>query len=180
MSAQGSERQRGRITTGAVLIAIGLVLLVAQQTDLRAWALLFLGIGFLGMFFWSRHYGWLVPGGILTGLGMGIVMASTLRNVPDNYEAALFLVPFGLGFILIWVLDMLFTRASNWWPLIPGGMMVLIGLAVGVGGVALDILEFVGNWWPLILVIIGAWILFTIWRESGPATELARDEEPAE
>ncbi|MFQ5594795.1 MAG: hypothetical protein ACE5HA_11675 [Anaerolineae bacterium] len=180
MSAQESERLRGRISTGAVLIVIGLVLLIAQRTDLRAWALLFLGIGFLGMFFWSRHYGWLVPGGILTGLGTGIVMASALQNVPDNYEAALFLVSFGLGFILIWVLDILFTRVSNWWPLIPGGIMVLIGLAVGVGGVALDILEFVGNWWPLILVIIGAWILFTIWRESRPAPEPPWNEEPAE
>lgn len=156
---------------------IGLVLLIAQQTDLGAWALLFLGIGFLGMFFWGRHYGWLVPGGILTGLGTGIVMASALQNVPDNYEAALFLVPFGLGFILIWVLDRLFTRVSNWWPLIPGGIMVLVGVAVGIGGVALDVLGFVGKWWPAILILIGVWILFTMRRESGPATSPRLDEE---
>lgn len=180
MSAQRSEQQRERMTMAVAFIVIGLVLLIAQLTDLGSWALLFLGLGFLAMFFWSRHYGWLVPGGILTGLGTGIIMVTAVQNVPEDFEAALFLVPLGLGFILIWVLDVLFMRVSNWWPLIPGGIMVLIGLAVGIGGVALDILQFVGNWWPAILIIIGAWILFTIWRESGPATEPARGEGTGE
>lgn len=166
MAIQRFSPQRERVRTALILIVIGLILLVGQLTGQWSWTLLILGLGFLGAFFWSRNYGWLVPGGILTGLGTGIVLNSLVRNPPGNFEAVLFLVPFGLGFILIWILEVLFLGTGKWWPLIPGGILILIGIAAGVGGLALDILKFLGTWWPLILILIGAWILYTVWREG--------------
>ena len=172
MDTQKPNNQNDRTRSALTLIVIGLFLLVGQLTGQWSWTMLILGLGFLGAFFWSRNYGWLVPGGILTGLGVGIVLNSTWRNPPDNFEAGMILVPLGLGFVLIWVLDVVFTRHSNAWPLIPGSILVLVGLAVGIGGMALDILNLAGQWWPLILILIGAWILFTVWREGGKERRL--------
>jgi len=44
VSAQRSEQQRERMTMAVAFIVIGLVLLIAQFTDLWSWALLFLGL----------------------------------------------------------------------------------------------------------------------------------------
>lgn len=162
-----------------MLIGIGIVLLIGQLTQQWEWTLLVLGVGFLVAYFVTRNYGFLVPGGILTGIGAGIFLATVVQNPPEDFEAALFLIPFGLGFILIWVLDTFYTRESNWWPLIPGGVMIVVGLAVGIGGTALDLLELAGTWWPIILVLIGLWILYTLWREdalgSGQSEDGGRD-----
>ena len=178
MAENQPDEQRERLITALVLIAIGAVLLVGQLTQQWEWALLILGVGFLVAYFVMRVYGFLVPAGILTGLGVGMILTSATENRPGDFEAALFLVPFGLGFILIWVLDMIYTRASNWWPLIPGGIMILVGLAVGIGGTALDLLELAGNWWPVILILIGAWTLFTLWREGGLGSQKSEGDGP--
>lgn len=168
MSQQPRERQddrESRRTTAIILIVIGAILLIGQLMEAWEWVLPLLGVGFLAAYFWTRNYGFLVPGSILTGIGLGILLTTTMDTAGDDAEAALFLVPLGLGFILIWVLDVLYTRESNWWPLIPGGIIILVGLAVGIGGTALDLLELLGRWWPLILIAIGAWILYNLWRE---------------
>lgn len=177
MVQEQSDERRDRLTIALILIGIGIVLLVGQLTGQWEWAILVLGFGFLGAYFLTWNYGLLVPGGILTGLGGGIILTMLIQSAPEDYEATLFLVPFGLGFILIWVLDALFTRVSNWWPLIPGGIIVLVGLAVGIGGVALNLLELLGKWWPLILILIGAWILFTLLREGELGTKPPHDGE---
>lgn len=179
MTEQSSNERRSRLITALILIAVGGILLIGQLTEQWEFVLLVLGVGFLGAYFLTRNYGFLVPGGILSGIGVGVLLETLISDVPGDFEAALFLVPFGCGFILIWILDRVYTQESNWWPLIPGGIMVVIGLAVGIGGVALDLLALVGTWWPLILVLIGGWILFNLWREGqlgGGATQ-SREED---
>jgi hypothetical protein len=37
--------------------------------------------------------------------------------------------------------------------------MGFIGVAIIVGGAWFHVLEFVGDWWPLGLVVLGAWLL---------------------
>ncbi len=166
MTEQQSGEPRSRLITALVLIVVGIVLIIGQLTEMWQVVLLVLGVGFLVAYFVTRNYGFLVPGGILTGIGVGILLETVVSSPSEDFEAALFLVPFGLGFILIWILDTIYTRASNWWPLIPGGIMIAVGLAVGTGGPAIDLLKFAGTWWPAILVLIGAWFLYGLWREG--------------
>jgi hypothetical protein len=168
MSQYAPERRddrQSRRTTAIVLIGIGVILLIGQLTEAWEWMMPLLGLGFLAAYFWTRNYGFLVPGGVLTGIGVGILLTTIMSTAADETEGALFLVSLGFGFALIWILDIIYTRASNWWPLIPGGILVLVGLALGIGGAALDLLEVLGRWWPVILIAIGAWILFTLWRQ---------------
>ncbi len=66
---------------------------------------------------------------------------------------------FAGGWFLITVLTAAFTSHTQWWALIPGAIVALIGGALMLGGAALNVLEFVGRWWPLILVALGLAII---------------------
>jgi hypothetical protein len=66
----------------------------------------------------------------------------------------------GIGFVLIYVLDLLYTGSSNWWPLIPGGLLIVTSLAEGYEAFA-DLLS-IG--WPVILILGGILLLARVLR----------------
>lgn len=144
-----ADRKDGRIIPGVILVVLGLALLAAQWIPGLGGEVVVLGLGiaFLALYFYTRTYGFLVPGGVLTGLGLGIVAESRLQL--GGAEPVV--LGLGLGFLLIAVLDAAFTRFSNWWPLIPGLILVLIGLAPAFPQFG-PVLE---KLWPLALVIVG-------------------------
>ncbi len=143
--------ERRRVLPGIMLIVIGVVFLLAQQAVVAA-----IGIAFLVAFFYARNYGLLVPGGIMTGLGLGIVYQSQ-SQVKAGWAVVLGL---GLGFISIYLFDVMTggRRGAQWWPLLPGGVLAVIGL-LQAGG-QYGVTGAIGRWWPLILIAIGVYLLF--------------------
>jgi hypothetical protein len=109
---------------GSLLVALGIFLFVVIQTGVGGEAVpLLIGAAFLISYAVTRNYGLLVPGGILTGLGVGIVAA--VGPGPDAGPV----LGLGLGFISIAVISLLARDpARHWWPLIPGGILTVIGL----------------------------------------------------
>lgn len=145
------DAQRARMIPGLILIVLGIVFLLAQYFEFGPALFLVL----LGLVFWvpyaiTRSYGLLIPGCILTGIGIGLVF-----DRPPLSSAVTVPLGLGLGFIAIFVIHLIVTRHSHWWPLIPGGVLVLVGLAEGFPQ-AQTLLE---KGWPLILVLIGLAIL---------------------
>src|SRR3990172_3060943 len=73
---------RDRIVFAVVLIAVGVIGLASQlfefKTDVGGWIVMLIGLGFLGPFAFTRQYGFLIPGGVMTGLGAGIVASQNL------------------------------------------------------------------------------------------------------
>ncbi len=111
-------------TLGILLIAIGLLSLLAFATDVGGEIVVgAIGVGFLAFYVTTRNYGLLVPGAILTGLGSGIII-----NAYGGPSAAVVL-GLGAGFLAIAVVDIVAGKqaAGWWWPLIPGGILTLIG-----------------------------------------------------
>lgn len=147
---------RERTVPGALLIAIGLFLLVVQQFDFGGEVVVALiGAAFLVAYALTRQYALLVPGGIMTGLGIGVIVE--VRGPGGGSAAVLGL---GLGFVAIYVIDRLIRNEAwegNWWPLIPGSILTLIGLSLL--SQTRWVWAFIGKWWPLALVLIGLWIL---------------------
>ncbi|MBI3943621.1 MAG: hypothetical protein HY326_11465 [Chloroflexi bacterium] len=159
MNTQPSVK-RQQVQTSLLIIALGIFLLVAQLTGLWFWGLLLLAIVFLGSYFFVHNYNALVPGGILAGMWVGFALNAIWPNLPGSMQTALFLIPFGLGFALIWVLDRMYTHQSSWWPLVPAALVVVGGLAIAIGGIALNLIQLVGNWWPLAVIGVGGYALF--------------------
>ncbi|MDH3196847.1 MAG: hypothetical protein OEO21_01270 [Candidatus Krumholzibacteria bacterium] len=150
---------RGRRTSAAVaLIVIGAVFFALQMTKGPAEVLVYLALGglFLVGYLYRRQYNLLVPGCILLGLGLGALGERSSIDFRDFSQVGL-----GLGFIGIFVVDLAFRRRTHWWPLIPGGVLVLDSVAD---------LRYVAwlfsKGWPLILVLIG---LFMLLRRSRAA-----------
>jgi hypothetical protein len=158
-----SSDRRSAMVGGALLVAIGLLVLLAQNVQVETLGLLFLpalGGLFLIAGIVGRQAGFIIPGGILTGIGVGAIFTQSLALVAnDTAQGGVFFLGLAGGWFLITVLSMLFTRNTQWWALIPGTIMALIGGALMLGGAALNVLEFAGRWWPLILVTLGLVII---------------------
>ena len=142
---------RARLIPGLVLIVLGIAFLLAQYFEFGpALFLILLGLVFLVPYALTRSYGLLIPGCILAGVGLGL-----LFDRPPLGTAIAVPLGLGLGFIAIFVLQLIVARQSHWWPLIPGGLLVLVGIAEGIPQA--QVLFEKG--WPLILVLIGLLIL---------------------
>jgi hypothetical protein len=113
-----------------------------------------MGSAFFAAYLYRREYGYLVPAGILLGLGTGTILGQTRYAFGD---ATLF--GLGLGFIAIYVVSLLYERKNRWWPLIPGGVLILLNVP-RVG----DTVDFFFDNWPLILIIVGVLILLGAFR----------------
>lgn len=154
MTATERDRRREPLVGGVILIIIGAVLLAVQYVpDFGRFIPLIVGLGLLGLFAVRRDYGLLVAGGVVTGVGIGIWLASTLAG---TLSGAAFMLSLGGGFLGVFVVSYLLNLAErHWWPLVPGLILTGIGGAIAIGGVALDLI----NLWPVVLIIIGLLLL---------------------
>jgi hypothetical protein len=144
--------QERNFAPGLVLIGFGVLFLFVQLTDIGGEAVVaVIGGGLLVAYAVTRRYGYLVPGGILTGLGLGIVWQE--RVLQDAGGAVL--IGLGAGFLGIYLIDGIVRRdRALWWPIIPGGITLTIGLMLeaGPGGTLLRVAPL----WPIVLIVIGA------------------------
>jgi hypothetical protein len=153
--------QSHRVTAGLVLILIGLLLYALDRTQGIGQAAIFLVAGsvFLAGYLYRRNYGLLVPAGILLGIGAGTVGEQRWFDFGNA-----FLLGLGAGFVSIFLIALLVERQSHWWPLIPGTILILLGLPKSE-----SVVSYLFSNWPLVLVAAGAVILLT---------SLARPREP--
>lgn len=166
----GYERRQGggRWLAGLILIAIGVFALLGRFVDGELIGLAVLpgiGLAFLVAGIATRQAGFMVPAGILTGLGTGVILAEgPLERANDDVTGGIILLGLGAGFVLVTILTALLTERTFLWALIPGGILSLIGGALVVQGTAArGLLEALGWLWPLSLVAVGVWLL---WRHA--------------
>lgn len=166
----GSTGSRDRMAAAVILIIVGVAGLVSQVVDVKAdlggWIVMLIGVGFLVAFTFMRHYGYLVPGGIMTGLGAGIVASESLTLGGEQTGGAVVL-GLGLGFLAIWVIGALVhVERHHWWPIVPGGILAVVGVALLIGGQAVDLLDY----WGVVAVAFGLFILWRAWTGSRSTT----------
>ena len=159
-------RDSGRLT-GLLLIAGGLLWFVAAITDLDGTVVVpGAGAAFLIAYLATRRYGLLVPAGILIGLGAGLVVAA--QGGPGEAVP----LGLGLGFVVITVIDAVLGDGEvAWWPLIPGGILTVVG-----GGQIAGIRDVGVYLVPAALIVVGSLLLL---RPSRHRSEADNDgEEP--
>ena len=153
----------GTWVAGLVLIAIGGLLLLGRWVpDAGEYVVLAIGLVLLVVFFATGEYGFLVPGGIISGIGAGIPLATAYEG---QLGGGLFLVAMAVGFLLIWILGLLFrVREHHWWPLVPGLILGTLGASLTAGERGQGIAEAIAAAWPAVLVVAGALMLFGAFR----------------
>lgn len=157
-------RTRSRVTTGTLLIVLGLGLYGMQFLGDTGESVVLCALGglFIASYLFTRGYALLVVGGIILGLGIGSVGARTMWVYGEFTELGL-----GVGFVLIYLIQLLYERRAHWWPLLPGGVLILLGFQAWR-----DFRRFLfsESGWPLILVIVGSLILLGALRRPRKKT----------
>lgn len=141
---------------GLVLIAVGLGLFLLDRFEGIGdeAILLVIGSAFLIGYFVQKRYGLLIPAGVLLGLGAGGAVDRRLNDYGDPTVIGL-----GAGFVAIFLISRIYEGKAHWWPLIPGGVLLAVGIPQG---------ERLFDWaldnWQLILVAVGVLLLIGAWR----------------
>jgi len=153
---------RDQLIFAVVLIVVGAIGLATRfwqpTPDVGGWIVTAIGLAFLGAFAYTRTYGYIVPGGVMTGLGLGIVVSQSVAWNGGEGEGGAVVLGLGLGFISIAAIGSLMRLdRPTWWALIPGGILGTIGTLLLVGGGAIQLLD----WWGVALILIG---LVVVWR----------------
>lgn len=164
-----TSQSRAALVVGFVLVLIGGGALVSELLpEFDRYVPVVIGLGLLAVFFVTRAYIALIFGAILTGVGAGLIVSDLFfpRSDADGPGATLGL---GFGFVGIWVVSLLMRlKEHHFWPLIPGGILLLVGT-----GLVLDLFEGDLSRWviPSIIVVFGVLVMLfgylRMSRESG-------------
>jgi hypothetical protein len=151
------NRRNHRIAAGVILIVFGAAALLQTWLDIGNYIILALGLGMLVWGSLSHRTGWIIPGGVLAGIGLGILAEEGRWFFAAADQSGVFLLCFAVGWFLITLLTTLFT-STQWWALIPGGIMAVIGGSILAtnGGVRWEDLNIV---YAVLLLGIGLFLI---------------------
>ncbi len=127
----------GLLLIGAGVIALGQQLGYIQQfTDPQFWIWVFAIISLASVVEYAmsgwKHWGWLFPAGVFGGVALVLTLAI------NDVNSAAVASPIFFGLLIPFAAAYLTDRRRNWWALIPGGIMLFLGLTMlmidNVGG----------------------------------------------
>lgn len=146
---------KNRFLIGLIFLLSGLFfLLKAHISNYFSIFLFLVGILFLILYITLKTYGFLVIGGIASGLGLALLFQYKSKT--------LFFIFSGLGFLLIYILGFL-KKKSPKWPLLPACFLIGIGIYEELqraGLIPYGIFKEILKYWPVILIIIGLYLIF--------------------
>jgi hypothetical protein len=115
-----------------VLLTAGGLLALADQTGFsdtfspQVWSMILGAFGLLGLVSYAlsgwKEWAWMFPAGIFGGLAAVVALAETGT---DNASVA---SPLFFGLLLPFTAAYFTDRSRNWWAVIPGGVMLFLGL----------------------------------------------------
>lgn len=172
--------KKNPVSSGIGLVALGILFLAFQFVDFEGYLVLpALGIGFIAWAILGSKKGLLIPGGILSGIALGVIMSESVlaSRLGGDTDGALFMLGFSAGWFVITAFTLLFFNDYQWWPMIPGTIMGLIGVGILTDGVLLDLLGYAGRFWPVILIVIGLSIVLKQFQQEETG-EFAYEKSP--
>lgn len=170
--------KRSSIIIGTILIVVGLLFLVAQlfpslafNLDIgRQWPLIIVLVGVLLIL--SAVFGspaLAIPGSIVSGIG-GILYVQSLTDTWSSWAYIWTLIPgfVGMGLILSGLLG---HRRRAFWR--EGSRLLLTSFVLFlVFGAFFNGLGGLGRYWPIVLILLGFWMLLPRRRQQIPKEKL--------
>lgn len=127
---------------------------------LTLWISLGVGSGFLIWGLGQRLLGLIITGCLLSSIGFGIYSGwNQIISTNGLTETGIMLVWFGLGWGSITIISRLRMRQYLGWPLIPAGILGVVGWGLYSGGDPNNALSFIGNTGALGVLIFGLYFL---------------------
>ena len=156
------------IISYALLAVAGLVTLITldvlQDPLIATYVLLAIALPFLVAFLADRtRWGLLIPAYILLAVGV-MVPLTELNVLDDNLTAAFILIAVAIPFFVVFL-----RNTKNWWALIPGGILAIVGLSFLIAEAAVEYI------FAAVLIVAG--ILIVV-RQFTKAEETPQVEEP--
>lgn len=145
-----------------ILFTAGVGLMIQPISWWRMTLLTSVGLGILFTLLGikKKWLGFIIPGSLLSFAGVGVSVPWGW-NHPGNglTKTGTMLVAFAFGWLLITLFSRLVWRKTIWWPLIPGGVLAVVGWALFISGDPSRALEFIGNTSSVALIILGVYLL---------------------
>lgn len=120
------------------------------------------GFGLVILFtgIYNRLFGLILAGALMVSIGPGIYYGWNQEAGPNALaQTGIMLAWFSLGWGLITVLYRAMFHRFIWWPLIPGGILAMVGWGLYIGGNPGNALSFIGNTGSIGLIVFGAYLL---------------------
>lgn len=119
------------------------------------------GLVFLLWGSFSGRMAFIIPGALLIATGAGVFYGWSNPETPGGLQkTGIMLVWFALGWGLITVFSRFMHKRFIWWPLIPGGILLMVGSGLYIGGNPENALGFLGNTGSIGLILVGAYLIF--------------------
>jgi hypothetical protein len=145
----------------AIAFLIALVTLnILQDEAVASYVLLAIALPFLAVFYRDRAQWWaLIPAYVLLVVAVMVGLIG-LGVLDDLLVPAYVLFAIAIPFFVVYA-----RNRKQWWALIPGGILAIVGLSFLIAEAAV---EYIG---ALVLVLIGAGILLRAFRRKESAGE---------
>lgn len=163
--------QKGLLIPSYVLLAIAGLLALLEFDILYGdavafYALTAIAIPFLYVYLRNRKMWWaLIPAYVMFAVA-GLIGLESIDFFKGDTEVSYIMFAIALPFLFVY-----FRNTKNWWALIPGGIMAIIGIAFLL---TVDLGRYIG---PGIIILVGVWILFRAFFR--PSTQTKRSMEDA-
>lgn len=125
---------------------------------------LFLSLGIsLALFTWGiaqKYIGLVIAGCLLASVGPAIYLGwGTPDRINPLVSTGIMLVWLAFGWLMITVSGRIVIRRFIWWPLIPGGILAMVGFGLYIGGDPDNAIGFISNTGSVGLIIFGLYLL---------------------
>lgn len=150
------------LVPAGILFSTGLALLFSdlRLVDFVLWV--GTGVG-LVLLIWGvnwRLFGLIIPGSLLVTIAPGIFLAwGRTLDLNPLAKTGVMLVIFSMGWFLIILFSRVLTSKFVWWPLIPGGILGMVGWGLYIGGDPVSAPTFIANTGSIGLIIFGIYLL---------------------
>ena len=149
-----SNKTKNHFVSGIFLIILGILIIGLKQSSFHNISVFPILIGgfFLAGYFSNKSYGLLIPGCLLLSIGISGGRAHFV-GFRDFGSFGL-----GIGFVAIYVIDLIYRGKTHWWPLIPGIILILTGTR--------KFTHFISIGWPVLIILFGIWIMIKSFKRK--------------
>lgn len=150
------------LVPGGIILTIGLVFLLTELRFLDFVLWIGTGIGVI-LLIWGiywRLFGLIIPGSLLITISPGIYLAwARTYELNPLAKTGIMIAVFSIGWFLIILFSRVTTAKFIWWPLIPGGILAMVGWGLYIGGDPGNAPAFIANTGSIGLIIFGIYLL---------------------